>query len=278
VTRPKTIDIKCLKPRYQTIKMAKNKERLDILLFERGMVATRSRAKAVIMAGEVLVNGQRIDKPGTRIDRKAKIQLIAPNPYVSRGGYKLAGALDLFQIDIREKICADVGACTGGFTDVLLQRGATRVYAIDVGYGQLDWKIRQDPRVVVMERTNVRYLEELPEMAEIVSIDVSFISLKLILPAVKKWLAPGGDIVALIKPQFEAGPQQVGKGGIVKDTKVHRQVLENILNWSLENDLSPQALITSPIKGADGNREFLVHLRRGRIGLVSLDNAIATVL
>ena len=258
--------------------MAKNKERLDILLFERGLVATRSRAKAVIMAGEVLVDGQRVDKPGTKIARDADIQLIAPMPYDSRGGFKLAGALDLFHIDVKGKICADVGACTGGFTDVLLQRGAARVYAIDVGYGQLDWKIRQDPRVVVLERTNVRYLEELPEPVEFVSIDVSFISLKLVLPVIEKWLTPGGDIVALIKPQFEAGPQQVGKGGIVKDPAVHRQVLEEILGWSLENNISPQALIPSPIKGSDGNREFLVHLRQGRIGLNSLENAIMAVL
>ena len=258
--------------------MAQNKERLDILLVDRGLISTRSRAKAVVMAGEVLVDGQRVDKPGTRVAREADIQLIAPMPYVSRGGYKLAGALDLFQIDVSGKVCADVGACTGGFTDVMLQRGAARVYAIDVGYGQLDWKLRQDQRVEVMERTNVRYLEEMPEPAEFVSIDVSFISLKLVLPAVKKWLAPDGDIVALIKPQFEAGPKQVGKGGIVKDTAVHRQVLEEILNWALENDLTPQALISSPIKGSDGNREFLVHLRRGPAGLVTLDEAITAVL
>lgn len=258
--------------------MAKDKERLDILLVERGLVATRSRAKAIVMAGEVLVDDQRVDKPGTKVAREANIQLIAPMPYVSRGGYKLAGALDRFQIDVSGRVCADVGACTGGFTDVLLQRGAERVYAIDVGYGQLDWKLRQDHRVEVMERTNVRYLEELPEPASFVSIDVSFISLKLVLPAVKKWLAPEGDIVALIKPQFEAGPKQVGKGGIVKDTAVHREVLEEILNWALENDLAPQALIASPIKGSDGNREFLVHLRSGQTGLTSLENVITAVL
>jgi len=258
--------------------MAKDKERLDILLVERGLVATRSRAKAIVMAGEVLVDDQRVDKPGTKVAREANIQLIAPMPYVSRGGYKLAGALDRFQIDVSGRVCADVGACTGGFTDVLLQRGAGRVYAIDVGYGQLDWKLRQDHRVEVMERTNVRYLEELPEPASFVSIDVSFISLKLVLPAVKKWLAPEGDIAALIKPQFEAGPKQVGKGGIVKDTAVHREVLEEILNWALENDLAPQALIASPIKGSDGNREFLVHLRSGQTGLTSLENVITAVL
>ncbi len=258
--------------------MAKNKERLDILLVERGLISTRSRAKAVIMAGEVLVNGQRADKPGTRVARDVQLELIAPMPYVGRGGYKLAGALDLFQIDVAGEICADVGACTGGFTDVLLQRGAARVYAIDVGYGQLDWKLRQDDRVQVMERTNVRYLEELPETIDFVSVDVSFISLKLVLPAVKKWLAADGHIVILIKPQFEAGPKQVGKGGVIKDTAVHRQVLEDILGWALENDLPPQALIRSPIQGADGNVEFLAHLRRGTRGVPSIDETITAVL
>lgn len=258
--------------------MAKNKERLDILLVERGLISTRSRAKAVIMAGEVLVDGQRVDKPGTKVARDAELHVVAPMPYVSRGGYKLAGALDLFQLDVAGKVCADVGACTGGFTDVLLQRRAARVYAIDVGYGQLDWKLRQDERVMVMERTNVRYLEDLPETADFASIDVSFISLKLVLPAVKKWLAPGGDIVALIKPQFEAGPKQVGKGGVVKDSAIHRQVLEEILGWTLENDLAPQALIRSPIKGADGNVEFLVHLRFAEDSPFSLSEEITAVL
>jgi 23S rRNA (cytidine1920-2'-O)/16S rRNA (cytidine1409-2'-O)-methyltransferase len=199
-------------------------------------------------------------------------------PFVSRGGYKLAGALDRFDLDVTGLVCADVGACTGGFTDVLLQRGAKRVYAIDVGYGQLDWNLRQDVRVVVMERTNVRYLDQLPQTVEFVSIDVSFISLKLILPAVKKWLTGDGNIVALIKPQFEAGPRQVGRGGVVKDMSVHRDVLEEILNWASKNDLAPQDLIRSPIKGAGGNVEFLVYLRRGADGLASIDEAINAVL
>lgn len=255
-----------------------NKERLDLLLVQRGLVSTRSRAKAVIMAGEVRVNGERVDKPGANIDATATIELVAPMPYVSRGGYKLAGALDRFQLDVHDKICADVGACTGGFTDVLLQRGAARVYAIDVGYGQLDWKLRQDHRVVVMERTNVRYLEELPELVAFVSIDVSFISLRLVLPAVAQWLAPHGDIIALIKPQFEAGPQQVAKGGIVKDPDVHFQVLHEILTWSANNSLGPQAIIRSPIQGSSGNIEFLAHLRHGSSKLVPLDPAIEAVL
>ncbi len=241
--------------------MAQKKERLDKLLVDRGLVSTRSRAKGLIMAGEVLVNGSRVDKPGTAISLDAELQLIAPMPYVSRGGFKLAGALDVFNLDVDGRICADVGACTGGFTDVLLQNGAAQVFAIDVGYGQLEWKLRQDERVMVMERTNARYLESLAEQVGFVCIDVSFISLKLILPAVEKWLAAEADIVALIKPQFEAGRKQVGKGGIVKDTAVHRQVLTELLTWAEEHNLQPQGLTRSTIRGADGNVEFLVWLR-----------------
>ena len=241
--------------------MAQKKERLDKLLVDHGLVSTRSRAKGLIMAGEVLVNGRRVDKPGTAVSLDAELQIIAPMPYVSRGGFKLAGALQAFSLDVSSRICADVGACTGGFTDVLLQSGAARVYAIDVGYGQLEWKLRQDERVLVMERTNARYLESLPEQVNFVCIDVSFISLKIILPAVEKWLAPEADIVALIKPQFEAGRKQVGKGGIVKDPAVHRQVLVDLLTWAAENRLQTQGLTRSAIQGADGNVEFLVWLR-----------------
>lgn len=244
--------------------MAQKKERLDKMLVERGLSATRSQAKALIMAGEVLVDGQRVDKPGTAIAADAALELIAPMPYVGRGGFKLAGALEQFDLNVAGRICADVGACTGGFTDVLLQNGAARVFAIDVGYGQLDWKLRQDPRVTVLERTNARYLESLPEKVNFVCIDVSFISLKLILPAVEKWLKDEADIVALIKPQFEAGRTQVGKGGIVKDPAVHRQVVEDLLAWSAERDLQPRGLVRSAIQGADGNIEFLVWLSPGR--------------
>ena len=241
--------------------MAKDKERIDVLLVERGLVETRARARAYIMAGEVSVDGARVDKAGTQISRSAQIELATPLPYASRGGYKLAGALDEFGIAVTGRIAADVGACTGGFTDVLLQRGAARVYAIDVGQGQLVWKLRQDERVVVMERTNARYLESLDELVDMAAIDVSFISLKLILPAVRKWLAAGADIVALIKPQFEAGPESVGKGGIVRDAAVHRAVLEDLLGWSFDQDWSVCGLIRSPIQGTDGNVEFLVWLR-----------------
>lgn len=193
----------------------------------------------------------------------AEITLVAPMPYVGRGGYKLAGALDAFALDVDGRVCADVGASTGGFTDVLLQRGAARVYAIDVGQGVLDWKLRQDERVVLMERVNARYLESLPEPVTFVTIDVSFISLRLILPAVAKWLEPAADVVTLIKPQFEAGPEQVRRGGIVRDAAVRRQVLEDVLGWSQANGWQVAGLIPSPIQGGDGNVEYLAWLRRG---------------
>lgn len=243
--------------------MAKSKERLDKLLVARDLVATRSKAQGHILAGEVMVDGEQVDKPGTAVAINAEITLKAPLPFVGRGGFKLDGALTEFGIDVNGRVCADVGACTGGFTDVLLQNGAVRVYAIDVGYGQLDWKLRNDERVVVMERTNARYVEELAEPVNFVCIDVSFISLKLILPAVQKWLTVEADIVALIKPQFEAGRKQVGKGGIVKDTAVHREVLLDMLSWAQENGLRVAGLTRSSIEGADGNVEFLVWLRNG---------------
>lgn len=252
--------------------MAKNRERLDKVMVNQGLVETRARARGLILAGEVRVDGQRIDKPGTAVAADADIEVKAPVPYVSRGGFKLAAALMHFDIDVSGRVCADVGACTGGFTDVLLQHGAARVYAIDVGYGQLDWKLRQDERVVVMERTNARYLESLPEPVTFVAVDVSFISLKLILPAVRGWLAPEADIVALVKPQFEAGPEQVGKGGIVKDAAVHQQVLLDVLRWTHDNDLAPTGLIRSPVTGTEGNVEFLLWLRPGADG--SVDEAM----
>lgn len=242
--------------------MTAGKERLDKLLVERGLVETRSKAQAHIMAGEVTVDGQRVDKAGTAVPVDAEIELAQPLPYVSRGGYKLAGALDAFGIDVAGRICADVGACTGGFTDVMLQRGASRVYAIDVGQGQLDWKLRQDDRVIVMERINARYQETLAEPVSFVAIDVSFISLRLILPSVAQWLTEEADVVALIKPQFEAGPELVGKGGIVRDAAVHRQVLADVLAWATGNGWGVAGLIASPIHGTGGNREFLVWLTR----------------
>lgn len=257
--------------------MAKKKERLDKLLVARGLVPTRSKAQGIILAGEVLVNGARMDKPGTAVPLEATIELKAQLPYVGRGGFKLAGALETFALAVTGAICADVGACTGGFTDVMLQNGAARVYAIDVGYGQLDWSLRQDKRVIVLERTNARYLESLDELVDFVAIDVSFISLRLILPAVKQWLTPDASIVALIKPQFEAGPKQVGRGGIVKDTAVHRAVLEALWQWFGANGFGVQGLTVSPVTGAEGNVEFLVWLQVGVADGVA-ETAVADLL
>jgi len=236
------------------------KVRLDVLLTEKGLAETRSRAQALIMAGKVRVGDQIVTKVGTQVSSEADVVVEEDLPYVSRGGLKLAGALDAFALDPSEAICADVGASTGGFSDVLLQRGAARVYAIDVGYGQLAWKLRQDERVVVMERTNARHLESLPEPIDLVTIDASFISLKLIFPAVVKWLKPGASVVALVKPQFEAGKKQVGKGGVVRDPSVHRQVLEKAIHEATENGLMAVGLTASPITGPAGNHEFLLHL------------------
>ena len=254
------------------------KERLDKLLLARGLVLTRAKGQGLIMAGEVLVDGVRVDKPGTAVSVEAVIELKATMPYVSRGGFKLAGALDHFKVEVTERVCADVGACTGGFTDVLLQRGAARIYALDVGYGQLDWKLRQDERVVVMERTNARYVDSLPELVDLTVIDVSFISLRLILPAVKKWLTNDGGVMALVKPQFEAGRRQVGKGGVVRDTAVHRQVLTDILGWCVTNGFQVQGVTRSAIEGADGNVEFLVWLKLGKGSDMPLEEWIGSII
>jgi 23S rRNA (cytidine1920-2'-O)/16S rRNA (cytidine1409-2'-O)-methyltransferase len=236
------------------------KFRLDVLLTEKGLAGSRNQAQALIMAGKVQVDGQVITKPGVQIAGGAEVSVEPDRPYVSRGGLKLAAALDEFEVDPLHAICADIGASTGGFTDVLLQRGAVRVYAIDVGYGQLDWRLRQDERVVVVERTNARYLEALPERVNLVTIDVSFISLKLILPAVKNWLTIPGLVVALVKPQFEAGRGQVGKGGVVRDKMIHRQVLKNTLNFAAQANFNVLGLTISPITGPAGNHEFLIYL------------------
>ena len=255
------------------------KKRLDILLVKKSLARSRARAQRLIMAGEVLVNGQVVDKPGTRVPADAAIELLAHLPYVSRGGLKLEAALDAFHLAVEGLIAADVGASTGGFTDCLLQRGAARVYAIDVGYGQLAWKLRRDPRVVVMERTNARYLERLPEPVDLVVVDVSFISLELILPRAVDWLHADGQIIALIKPQFEAGPEQVGKGGVVKDAGVHAAVLRRIATWALERGLAVRGLMASPLLGPAGNVEFLIHLSKtaGQSNL-EIEGAVAKVL
>ena len=258
--------------------MTKKKQRLDLLLVERGLVETRSQGQVLVMAGEVRVDGATAVKPSTLVSQQATIEVVAPAPYVSLGGYKLAAALSQFNIDVIDEVCADVGACTGGFTDVLLQEGAARVYAIDVGYGQIDWRLRQDSRVVVMERTNARHLESLPELIGVVTIDVSFISLRLILPSAVGWLTEKGQIVALIKPQFEAGPASVGKGGVVRSTAVHQHVLRDVLAWCIDHDLAPCGLIRSPITGTEGNIEFLVWLRRGQEAALVLESAINSVI
>ena len=233
------------------------KKRIDVLLAELGLTESRNKAQRLVRAGEVRVDGQRVLKPSTQVAEDAEITLEAKLPFVSRGGRKLQAALERFPIDVTDAVAADVGASTGGFTDCLLQAGARRVYAIDAGYGQLHWKLRNDPRVEVMERTNARYLDELPEVVDLVTIDVSFISLDLILPNAVRWLADEGDVIALIKPQFEAGPQNVEKGGVVRDRTVHRQVLEDILGTAAELGLGLCGLTPSPVRGPAGNVEFL---------------------
>lgn len=236
------------------------KKRLDVLLVECGLAASREQAQALILGGEVSVAGQTINKAGAQVDTGADVSVRARPAYVSRGAYKLAGALEEFGVSVEGKICADIGASTGGFTDVLLQRGASRVYAVDVGYGQLAWKLRQDSRVVVMDRINARYLESLPEPIDLVVIDVSFISLEFILRVATTLLKTPGEIVALIKPQFEAGRGRVGRGGIVRDPGVHREVLEKLVTASRLLGLRVLGLTRSSITGTEGNVEFLIHL------------------
>lgn len=242
--------------------MGAHKERMDLLVVRRGLAKSRERARALIMAGKVTVDGTVMDKPGMSVSSEAKIQVVQDLPYVGRGGLKLEAALDAFGVDVRGQTAVDVGASTGGFTDCLLQRGARRVYAIDVGYGQFDWALRKDPRVVTMERTNIRYLKSLPEPIDIAVVDVSFISLRLVLPPVVRLLTPSGDAVVLIKPQFEAGREQVGKGGVVRDLKVHEQVLRQVAEWAPQSGFWPRGFTTSPIKGPAGNVEYFTHLRK----------------
>ncbi|MBI5669923.1 MAG: TlyA family RNA methyltransferase [Chloroflexi bacterium] len=255
-----------------------DKKRLDVLLHERGLASTREKARGMIMAGEVLVNGTVVDKPGTRASENAEIVLKGKPRFVSRGGDKLAHALAVFAVSAAGRVCADVGASTGGFTDCLLQNGAARVYAIDVGYGQLDYTLRQDARVVVIERTNARYLETLAEPVSLVVMDASFISLKLLLPAIRGWLTPQADVIPLIKPQFEAGKQDVGKGGVVRDRRVHARVLEDVLNAARELGFAVKGLTTSPIKGPAGNTEFLAWLGWGQTASLDITPLVASVL
>lgn len=251
------------------------KERLDILLVAQGKVESRERARRLIMAGEVRVNGQVVDKPAQRVPTDAELSVQAPPRFVSRGGEKLAAALEAFPVPVGGQICADVGASHGGFTDCLLQSGAARVYALDVGYGQLDYRLRTDPRVVVMERTNVRYVAALPEPVRVVVIDVSFISLRLVLPVVRAWLSADAHVIALIKPQFEAGRRDVGKGGVVRAAEVHRRVLLDVLEAAQSMGFAICGLIASPLRGAAGNVEFLAWLRYGAPDLPPFDHSAA---
>ncbi|WP_066293721.1 TlyA family RNA methyltransferase [Bacillus sp. FJAT-29937] len=244
--------------------MKAKKERLDILLVERGLAETREKAKRTVMAGLVFSNETRLDKPGEKVSSDIPLRVKGKvMPYVSRGGLKLEKALKVFDLNVKDKILLDIGASTGGFTDCAIQNGAKMSYALDVGYNQLAWKLRKDERVVVMERTNFRYVTpaDLQEgMPTFASIDVSFISLKLILPVLKTLLVPGSDVVALVKPQFEAGREQVGKKGIVRDAKVHTHVLETMIAFAISQGFDVKNLSFSPITGGDGNIEFLLHL------------------
>ena len=243
-----------------------DKMRLDLLLVERGLEETRQRAQAVIMSGVVYVDGRKADKPGMAVPAAAAVEVRGDKlPYVSRGGLKLEKAMAAFPIDLKGAVCADIGASTGGFTDCMLQNGAAKVYAVDVGRGQLAWKLRSDPRVVCLERTNARYLsrEQIPEELAFASVDVSFISLKLILPPLAALLREGGQAVSLVKPQFEAGREKVGKKGVVRDPAVHLEVLERWLDHAREAGLTPMGLTYSPIRGPEGNIEYLGFLRKG---------------
>lgn len=260
--------------------MAKRKERLDVLLVERELAESREQARRLILAGEVFVNEQVVDKAGRLIPVEAALRVRTPPRYVSRGGLKLEAALDAFAIDPAGLSAVDVGASTGGFTDCLLQRGAARVYAVDVGYGQLAWKVRSDPRVVPIERTNIRYLESLPDgaLADLAVIDASFIGLELVLPPTLRLLTPAGQVVALIKPQFQAGPEDVGRGGVVRDAEVHRRVLGEIFALAASLGLAVAGLTVSPAPGPAGNIEFLIRLDKEHRPPLDQERAIEAAL
>lgn len=245
--------------------MAKDKVRADVLLYEQGLASSREKAKRLIMAGLVVHETERIDKPGQLLNREDQLRLKGQMKYVSRGGYKLEKILDNEKIDLKGKVCIDIGASTGGFTDCMLQHGAKKVYCIDVGYNQLDYRLRQNPQVVNMEKVNIRHLdpETFPEGADFISIDVSFISLELVLDVAEKLLKDGGQICVLIKPQFEAGKDKVGKGGIVREASVHREVLGKMMTLFKDLDLDVETLTSSPIHGMKGNIEFLALAKKG---------------
>lgn len=250
--------------------MSELKERLDVLLVKKGIFESRERARASIMAGEIFVDNVRVDKCGEKIKETANIDFKGEKmPYVSRGGFKLEKAINTFDISLKDYVCFDIGASTGGFTDCMLQNGASKVFAIDVGYGQFAWKLRTDPRVVCMERTNVRYVkpEDIGEYGDFASIDVSFISLKKVIPTVINLLSEKGKIVALIKPQFEAGREKVGKKGVVRDPEVHKEVINSVADFLVQNNLIIKALDYSPIKGPEGNIEYLVYFTKDKTSI-----------
>ena len=260
------------------------KERLDVLLVSRGLAESREKAKAIIMSGNVYVDGQKEDKAGSMFAETAKLEVRGKTlPYVSRGGLKLEKAMKNFGVTLNDKVCMDVGASTGGFTDCMLQNGAVKVYSIDVGYGQLDWKLRNDPRVVCMEKTNIRYVtpEDIGEPVDFSSIDVSFISLTKVLGPVKEILSPGGEVVALIKPQFEAGREKVGKKGVVREKSTHLEVIQMVMAYAAEIGFEIRNLEFSPIKGPEGNIEYLLHLKKHPEGTevpMSLDVSVEDVV
>lgn len=258
------------------------KERLDVLLIERGFFESREKAKAVIMAGEVFVNGQREDKAGSKFDREADIEVKGKTlKYVSRGGLKLEKAVETYNLELKDKVCIDIGSSTGGFTDCMLQNGAVRVYAIDVGTNQLAWKLREDPRVISMEKTNIRYVtgEDLPEKANFASVDVSFISLTKVLPSAVNLLKEDALMVCLIKPQFEAGREKVGKKGVVRDYAVHKEVIALVINFAASLNFFIKGLTFSPVKGPEGNIEYLLYMQKkqSKMEESDIDNILTNV-
>ncbi len=257
------------------------KKRLDVLVFEKGFAESREKAKAIIMAGQVYVNNQKADKAGVSYDENLPLEVRGDTQkYVSRGGYKLEKAMSSFPISLKDKITMDIGASTGGFTDCMLQNGAKKVYSVDVGYGQLAWKLRNDERVVNLERTNMRYVtdEQVPDKIDFFSVDVSFISLKLILPVARELLGDNGEAVCLIKPQFEAGKENVGKNGVVRDKNVHIDVVETIIDFCLNNGFDVLGLDFSPIKGPQGNIEYLIHIRKSETPELLTDKTAQAVV
>lgn len=256
------------------------KNRADIILYEKGLVESQEQAMRIIMEGVVYIGDRRIDKPGETIDINSDINIRKDlNKYVSRGGLKLEKAIEEFELELKDKVSMDIGSSTGGFTDCMLKNEATKVFAVDVGYGQLDWKLRSDPRVVVMERTNIRYVteEDIGEEIDFISIDVSFISLKLVLPVAKQLMGENGEIVALIKPQFEVEKSKVGKKGIIRDKDIHFEVIEDIMAYCIEIGLAPRGLTYSPITGATGNIEFLIYLKKNSSGGLGDEEALKII-